>query len=137
MDRPNSAELLRTLAGLRDPQARFAWAVERARIRPLLPEASRTDANRVEGCLVRLWFVPEFAGGRCWFRTDSDALTLKAMTGLVCELHDGATPDEILASGPDPLDTLGLLRQLAENRRATVLRVAGKIREFAAGHVGR
>ena len=85
---------------------------------------------------MRLWFVPEFRERRCWFRADSDAVTLKAMVGLLCELNDGATPAEILSAGPVPLDRLGLLRQLAENRRATVLRVAERIREFAVAQVG-
>ncbi len=124
--------LLAALVRLRDPQARFAWAVEQAKHRASLPEAFRLEVHRVTGCQVRLWFVPEFHDGRCWFRTDSDALTLKAMTGLLCELASGATPAEIAGLDFAFLDQLGLLRQLAENRRATVLRVAEQIRMFAA-----
>lgn len=127
-------QLCAALSRLRDPQARFAWAVEQAKQRPSLPEELRTDAHRVTGCQVRLWFVPEIGGGRCVFRTDSDAVTLKAMTGLLCELASGATPAEITAGDFVFLEQLGLLRQLAENRRATVLRVADQIRAFAAAH---
>ena len=124
--------LLAALTRLRDPQARFAWAVEQARHRAPLPEELRLEAHRVTGCQVRLWFVPGWRDGRCWFRTDSDALTLKAMTGLLCELASGATPAEIATLDFAFLDQLGLLRQLAESRRATVLRVAEQIRTFAA-----
>ncbi len=124
--------LLAALARLRDPQARFAWAVEQARHRAPLPEELRLEVHRVTGCQVRLWFVPEFRDGHCWFRTDSDALTLKAMTGLLCELASGATPAEIASLDFAFLDELGLVRQLAESRRATVLRVAEQIRTFAA-----
>lgn len=127
-------ELLAALTRLRDPQARFAWAVEQARKRPSLPESLRLDAHRVTGCQVRLWFVSEFRDGRCWFHTDSDAVTLKAMTGLLCELASGATPAELATLDLAFLDQLGLLRQLAENRRATVLRVADQLRAFAALH---
>lgn len=128
-------QLLATLARLRDPQARFMWAVERARQRPQLPEQLRVDTHRVTGCQVRLWLVAEFAGGRCRFRTDSDAVTLKAMTGLLCDLCSDGTPAEIVALDFAFLDQLGLLRQLAENRRVTVLRVAEQIRAFAAARV--
>jgi cysteine desulfuration protein SufE len=128
-------QLLATLARLRDPQARFMWAVERARQRPQLPEQLRVDAQRVTGCQVRLWFVAELADGRCRFRTDSDAVTLKAMTSLLCDLCSDGTPAEIVALDFAFLDQLGLLRQLAENRRATVLRVAEQIHAFAAAHV--
>jgi cysteine desulfuration protein SufE len=127
--------LLAALTRLRDPQARFAWAVEQARHRAPLPEELRIEAHRVTGCQVRLWFVPKFRDGRCWFRTDSDALTLKAMTGLLCELASGATPAEVAALDFAFLDQLGLLRQLAESRRATVLHVAEQIRTFAAAQL--
>lgn len=109
---------------LRDPQARFQWAVERARSRPALPEAMRTENCRVSGCQVRLWWVAVLDGGRWRFASDSDAATLKAMTGLLAECYDGDTSEGILADPPEWLETSGLLRQLAENRRATVLRVA-------------
>lgn len=128
-------QLLAALTRLRDPQARFAWAVERARQRPPLPEDLRVDVHRVTGCQVRLWFVADFADGRCRFRTDSDAVTLKAMTGLLCDFCSDGTSAEIAALDFAFLDQLGLLRQLAENRRATVLRVAEQIRAFATAHV--
>ena len=70
--------LLAELAPLEDAPARLAWLIERARERPLLPAEFRIDSNRVEGCLSKLWFVPEFRDGRCWFRSESDSLFVKA-----------------------------------------------------------
>gem|GEM_PF-549066 len=129
-----AAALADRLRGLPDPQARLQLAFDLARRRPALPEALRTGAHSVPGCLVRLWFVPEFRDGRCWFATDSDAVSLKALVGLMCDFHSGLRPEEI---GSDPaarLESLGLLRQLAESRRATVLRVAAMIRAHADLH---
>lgn len=130
VDREQAAEAL--LARLRDPQSRFAWLVERMRERPHLPDALRVDGHRVSGCLVRLWFVPELRDGRCWFRTDSDAVTLRAITGFWCDIASGATPAELRDWHPQFLERLGVMRQMAENRQATVLRVGGQIRDFAA-----
>lgn len=125
--RRHREQLVAQLRALRDPQARFQWAVERARARVPLAEALRTEAHRVGGCQVRLWWVPEERGGRWWFDSDSDAVTLKAMTGLLAEAYSGDTRDGIEADPPRFLEELGLLRQLAENRRATVLRVAANL----------
>lgn len=127
--------LVDRLLPLRDPQARFAWAVDQARLRSALPDPLRQEHFRVQGCLVRLWLVPEFREGRCWFRTDSDAVTLRAFSGMLCDLASAALPEEIVAWKPDFLERLGLLRQLADNRRATVGRVAELIRGFAAVHL--
>jgi len=122
------------LAAMRDPQARFAWLVERARQREHLPDALRLDRHRVSGCQVRLWLVGELREGRCEFQSDSDAVTLRAMAGLWCEIASGATPRELARWHPDLFDRLGLLRQMADSRQATVRRIGDLIREFARSH---
>lgn len=124
-------DLVGRLTALRDPQARFAWAVEQARLRSPLPDALRLESHRVQGCLVRLWLVPEFRDGRCWFQTDSDAATLRAFSGILCDLASGLPPEHLVDWRPEFLDRLGLLRQLADNRRATIGRVIDLIRGFA------
>ncbi len=120
------------LRALSDPQARFGCLVDQARSRPPLPDSRRLDAYRVPGCQVRLWLVPEFDQGRCRFACDSDAITLRALVGLLCELADGLPPAEAARLDAGFLEELGLLRQLAESRRATILRVVGQMREFAS-----
>lgn len=122
------------LRSFADPQARFGHIVEHARRQPPLPESLRLDSFRVQGCQVRLWLVPEFHDGRCRYRTDSDAVTLKAFVGLLCELASDLPPAEAARVDGQLLEELGLLRQLAESRRATILRVAEQIRDFALRH---
>lgn len=124
-------ERLAALLQIGDAQARLARLVEEARRRAPLPPAQRMEANRVEGCLVRVWFMAEFRDGQCFFQCDSDAVSLKAVGGLLCELYSGFTAEEILTSGPGALEPLQILHQLAENRQRTIARIEEKIREFA------
>jgi cysteine desulfuration protein SufE len=131
------ARLIETLEGWRDPQARFGWVVEQARRRPPLPDAWRLDRFLVPGCQVRLWFVPELRDGRCWFRSDSDAVTLRALVGLLGDLCQGETPESVSEARFDWMERLGLLRQLAESRRATVLRVMDQLKAFGTLHRSR
>jgi cysteine desulfuration protein SufE len=121
--RAHRASLISELKAIRDPQARFQWAVERARTRAALADELRVEAHRVPGCQVRLWWVTAVVEGRRWFASDSDAVTLKALTGLLAEAYHGETVEGLIADPPVFLEPLGLLRQLAESRRATVLRV--------------
>lgn len=116
---------------LTDPQARFSWLVDWARHQPSIPVQDRIDRHRVSGCQVRLWWIPELREGRCWFRTDSDAVSLKALTGFLSQHYAGRTPLEVIQGERAPLERLGLLRHLADNRRATVLRVEDLIHAFA------
>lgn len=122
---------LAPLLRIADAQARLARLVEEARQRPPLAPARRVEGNRVEGCLVRVWFVAELRDGQCHFECDSDAVSLKAAGGLLCELYSGFTPGEILAAGRGVLEPLQILHQLAENRQRTVARIEEKIRGYA------
>ena len=123
------------LLQIADPQQRLARLVEEARHRPALAPALRDDAHRVEGCLIRVWFVPEFRAGRCFFQCDSDAVSLKAVGGLLCEFYSGYAPEEIAATEAGALNQLCLLHQLAENRQRTLHRMEEKIRQFAQAAV--
>ena len=114
-----------------DSQQRLARLVEEARRRPALAAALRVEAHRVEGCLVRVWFVAEARDGRCYFQCDSDAVSLKAVGGLLCDLHSGHSSEEIAASSSGVLAPLTILPQLAENRQRTIARIEEKIRRFA------
>lgn len=130
-----SAALTTILAAIPDPQARFAWLIEQARLRPLLPADMRRDEFRVSGCQVRLWLVTEFRDGRCWFRLDSDAASLKAVAGLICDFYNGQPPADVLEYAPEFLNELNLQTNLAESRRRTVWRVREMVRDFARTHL--
>lgn len=125
---------LAPLLHIGDPQQRLARVVEEARHKPSLSPSARIEIHRVEGCLVRVWFMPEFRHGRCFFQCDSDAVSLKAVGGLLCELYSGHTAEEIVATNSGLLKHLGILHQLAENRQRTIARIEEKIRHFALQH---
>ena len=125
------------LASLSDPQSRLAHLVEAARRQVALPATDRLESHRVQGCLVRTWWIASWHDGRCWFRTDSDAMTLKCLAGAIAELASGGTPDEILVLDFSPFDSLGLLRQLAENRQRTLRNLMSATKEFAERSAGR
>ena len=125
---------LAPLLQIGDPQQRLARLVEGARHLAPLEAVLRIEGSRVEGCLVRVWFVPELRGGKCFFHCDSDAVSLKALGGLLCELYSGHAPEEISATNTGLLKHLGILHQLAENRQRTLARIEEKIRHFAREH---
>lgn len=125
------AQTTAMLSAIRNPQQRLSRLVDLARTRPPMPEALRLDSNLVPGCQVRLWFASEFSDGICRIQTDSDAVTLKALTGLFADLANGLPQEQVAQFDAGFLENLGILKQLAESRRATVLRVAEAIRERA------
>ena len=115
-----------------DPQERLAAVVDQARRRPPLPEAERTEANRVKGCVSLAWVVGEVREGRCHFRCDADSPLVRGLLVLLCDFYSGAPPAEVAAIEPALIEQLGLDRNLSPTRLNGLRSVRARIRDFAA-----
>ena len=69
---------------LDDWEDRYRYVIELGRALPPLPEAARTEANRVRGCASQVWLATEVNGAtdgaapRLIFKGDSDAHIVRA-----------------------------------------------------------
>ena len=124
-------QLTAQLATLKNGQDRLAYLVEQAKQHPPLAPELRVAENLIPGCLAKLWFVPQFRDGKCFFRCDSDSLVVKAIAGLLCDFYSGQVPEEILAHDPKFLAPLGITQHLTPNRRNALSKVWERIRQFS------
>jgi len=127
-------QLIAELDALKNGQDRLALLIEKARQRPPLPPEQRVEANRIPGCLAKLWLVPSFRHNCCSFSCDSDSLVVKAIAGLLCEFYSGQPPADILAHDPGFLAPLGITQHLTPNRRNALSKIWRQIRDFAETH---
>jgi len=125
-------QMIEDLTIIDDPQERLSLVVDRARKRPPLPEAERTEAHRVKGCISQAWLVGERRDGRCYFRCDADSPLVRGLLVLLCDLYSDATPAEIVATEPALIEELGLARNLSPTRLNGLRSVRAAIRDFAA-----
>lgn len=125
-------QMIEDLAIIDDPQERLSVVVDRARKRPALPEAERTEAHRVKGCISQAWIVGERHDGRCYFRCDADSPLVRGLVVLLCDLYNDAPPAEIVATEPELIEQLGLARNLSPTRLNGLRSVRAAIRDFAA-----
>ena len=128
-------ELTAALKTLKTAQERLGFVVNRGKEAPPLDSEFKTDAFRVEGCLAKVWFVPEFTEGRCRFRVDSESAIVKGIAVLLCDLCADQTPEEILRSSPAFLEELGITQHLTPNRRNSLGKIWEKIQAFARAHL--
>ncbi len=126
--------ILDDLRAFTDPLDRLEYLIDRARAMPPLPDADKVEGNRVEGCMAQLWMTMSFDGAACHFHSDSDSMVVKSIAGLLCEIYDGATPQEILEHSPDFLAEAGITSHLSANRRNALTRVWARIRHVAEQH---
>ncbi len=119
------------LAVVDDPQERLMLLVDRSKRFSALPVAERIEANRVHACVSVVWLVSELREGVCTFRGDAESPVVRALVILLCEFFSGMAPAVIAASDHDPLETLGVTRNLSPTRRNGLAATRKTIREFA------
>ena len=126
------AELVEEFDLLGDWEGRIEYVIDLGKGLEPLPEADRTEANKVPGCAARVWLASGARDGRLWFRADSDSALSKGNVALLLKLYSGRTPGEILAfDARAALDRLGLPQALTRQRTNGLNSMVGRIRAAA------
>jgi cysteine desulfuration protein SufE len=104
-------EILADFEFLDDWEDRYRYVIELGRKLEPLPEADRSAANKVQGCVSQVWLsthVDQSGGApRLTFIGDSDAHIVRGLVAILFSLYSGKTADEIVSI--DARQSLGLL----------------------------
>jgi cysteine desulfuration protein SufE len=126
-------ELADTFEMLGDWEERYRYLIELGRKLPAMPDAGKTDASKVRGCMSQVWLTGELRDGRLQFHGDSDAHIVKGLIALLFKLVSDRTPQEILALDVGSAFTrLGLENHITMNRRNGFYAMVERIRQMAA-----
>lgn len=113
-------EIIENFDFLGDWDARYAYLVELGEALPAMNDALRTEANRVQGCMSKVWVCPvadRSGPGRLNFVGDCDTAIIKGVLALLIELMSGHTSEQIAALDLDHLfNELNLAEHLSPNR---------------------
>ena len=128
---------------LDDWEDRYRFVIELGRNLPDLPDAERTDANKVRGCASQVWLVTEIVGNgepRIGFRGDSDAHIVRGLIAILLALYSGRTAREILEIDAEAVFArIGLREHLTSQRSngltSMVARIRADAERAAAGQV--
>jgi cysteine desulfuration protein SufE len=124
-------QLVAKLAIIEDPHERLAALMSRAKKWPAPAAERMTEENRIRGCQSRVWLTGELESGACRWRMESDAPMVKGLVALLCELYEGAVPDEVLALEPTLFEDLGIARMVSPTRLAGLASVRQRMKQIA------
>lgn len=123
---------------LDDWEDRYRYLIELGRDLPAFPEALRTDANKVRGCVSQVWLAssarPDGAGAAplMEFQGDSDAHIVRGLIAVLLALVQGRTAEEILRSDAQAVFAeLGLKEHLTPQRSNGFFSMVQRIRTDA------
>ncbi|MET0279085.1 MAG: SufE family protein [Pseudorhodoplanes sp.] len=121
---------------------RYRYLIELGRTLPELPEAARTETNKVRGCASQVWMQtqvkPNGASGPVLeFVGDSDAHIVRGLIAILLSLYSGMPAKEIVSTDAAALfQKLGLREHLTPQRsngfRAMVDRIQSDARSAVA-----
>lgn len=118
-----------------DWEDRYRYIIDLGKKLPPLPEAYKTDATKVRGCMSQVWLVPGFsteAEDKFAFAADSDAHIVKGLIAVLAILYSRKSSAEIASIDADAaFSRLGLDQHLSPSRRNGLGSMVERIRAFA------
>jgi cysteine desulfuration protein SufE len=130
-------EIIDNFALLDEWDDRYRYVIELGRELPSLPEAERTETNKVRGCTSQVWLVTHVkadgAGGPVLsFEGDSDAHIVRGLVAILFALYSGKAAKAILdIDAIAVFDKLGLRENLTPQRSNGLRSMVERIRADA------
>lgn len=114
---------------------RYRYVIELGEALPPFPEAARTAANKVPGCVSQVWLTTSVGTGddpAIAFEGDSDAHIVRGLVAIMLALFSGRRASEILATDAEAtLKELGLDEHLSPQRANGLRSMVKRIRRDA------
>jgi cysteine desulfuration protein SufE len=114
-------EILDNFSLLDEWDDRYRYVIELGRTLAPLPEAARTDTNKVQGCASQVWLTtavePGPNGPVLRFVGDSDAHIVRGLIAILLSIYSDKPARDILATDAlATFDSLGLREHLTPQR---------------------
>ena len=115
-------------------QDRLQYLVDKAREVEPLPEAVKTEENRIHGCASKLWII----GGsdseeKMQYKVDGDAFITKGTAKVVTDLVNGADKNEVAKLSVENFSALGIKELLTVQRQNGLGQLIDRIIRIAHG----
>jgi cysteine desulfuration protein SufE len=118
-------EFLQNFAFLDNWDDRYRYVIEIGRMLAPLPDAVRTDDNKVQGCASQVWLGTTVerggpGGPALFFVGDSDAHIVRGLVAILLAVYSGKPASEIL-----DIDALAIFEDLGMREHLTPQRSNG------------
>ena len=127
------AKRLETFDFLDDWEDRYRHVIDMGKAMPVMDDALKVPATKVDGCASQVWIQPRIEDGKFYFDGDSDAMIVKGLIAILQALYTGVPVAEIAAIDANvELGRLGLNDHLSAQRSNGVRAMVERIQTVAA-----
>lgn len=111
---------------------RYQYLIDLGKQLTPLPEEARTEANRVHGCQSMVWLVPSGGADNLHFEANSDSAIVSGLIALVLRVYSDRSAEEIVATEPTFIQTIGLAKHLSPTRSNGLAAMLTRLKAYAA-----
>jgi cysteine desulfuration protein SufE len=123
-------EIIDEFSFFEDWQERYEHLIELGKTAPPF-EIEKSEELLIKGCQSKVWLNAEFKEGKIYFSMDSDAILPKGIAAMMVRIYSGQTPEDIVNSNTDFIQTIGLQEFLSPTRANGLLAMIKQIKYYA------
>ncbi len=128
----NIAEIRDDFAFLDDWEDKYRYVIELGKSLPEMPDAAKTEDNKVRGCVSQVWLQTSQSNGVLHFTGDSDAMIVRGLVAILLAIYQDRTPQQVLATDAREIfNELGLKDHLTPQRSNGFASMVGRIQSDA------
>lgn len=129
-------DIAENLSFLDDWEDRLNYVIELGQALPAIPEAAKSDDNKVKGCASNVWLVSSTdrsgAAPTMSFEGQSDAIITKGLVAILIALYSGRPAAEIAETDAVAwFKTVGLSEHLGMQRSNGLVAMVNRMRTEA------
>jgi cysteine desulfuration protein SufE len=124
-------EIIDEFAIYDDWMEKYEYIIELGKDLPMIDPAKKTNDRLIEGCQSRVWLDAEFKDGKMAFSADSDAIITKGIIGLLIEVLNNQTPEDVAKSNLHFINDIGLQEHLSPTRANGLVSMVKKMKMAA------
>ncbi|ORE96240.1 Fe-S metabolism associated SufE [Stappia sp. 22II-S9-Z10] len=91
----NAEDIADAFEFIDDWEERYRYVIELGRELPDFPDALKTDATKVEGCVSQVWLMTGVKDGRMELLGDSDAMIVRGLVAILIAFYSGRPVAEV------------------------------------------
>lgn len=110
---------------------RYQYLIDLGRKLAPFPEANKTDEYKVTGCQSQVWLLPSGDAQRLDFQAISDSSIVSGLIALLLRVYSGRSAQEILATEPHFIESIGLAKHLSPTRSNGLASMLATIKQYA------
>ncbi len=113
---------------------RYNYLIELSNGLPEIDTKLKNNEYLIRGCQSKVWLNAEYNDGKIRYTADSDAIITKGIIALLIRVLSNRTPQEIMNTKLEFIDTIGLRQNLSPTRANGLLSMIKQMKLYAIAY---